>query len=61
MIESHIENRMKGILQVANVKILLVIILDGFDGRQFALVDSVYEFPRSLFFVSNFLNFDVEE
>jgi len=59
--ESHIESRMKGIPQVANIKTLLVVILDGFDGRQFVLVDPVHEFPRFLFFVSDFLNFDVEE
>jgi len=59
--ESHIESRIKSISQVTNVKTLLVVILDGFDGRQFALVDLIYEFPRSSFFVSDFLNFNVEE
>ena len=61
MMESRIESRMKDIPQVANIKTLLVVILDGFDGRQFVLVDPVHEFPRFLFFVSDFLNFDVEE
>ena len=59
--ESHIESGMKGIPQITNVKILLVTVLNSFDGRQFILVDPIHEFPRSLFFVSDFLNFDVEE
>jgi len=52
---------MKGIPQVVNVKTLLIIILDGFDGGQFAFIDPVHELPRFLFFVSDFLNFNVEE
>jgi len=59
--ESCIESGMKSILQIIDIKILLIIIFDGFDGRQLALVDPVHEFPRSLFFVSDFLNFSVEE
>ena len=59
--ESHIESGMKSILQVVNIKTLLIVIFDGFDGRQLVLVDPVHEFPRSLFFVSDFLNFGVEE
>jgi len=59
--KSHIESEIKGIPQVADVKTLLVIILDGFDSRQFALVNLVYKFPRFLFFVSDFLNFDIKE
>ena len=59
--ESYIECGMKGILQVVDVKTLLIIILDGFNGRQFVFIDLVHELPRSLFFVSDFLNFDVKE
>ena len=59
--ESHIEYGMKGIPQIVNVKTLLIIILDSFNGRQFAFIDPVNELPRSSIFVSNFLNFDVEE
>ena len=59
--ESHIEYGVKGIPQVVDVKTLLIIILDGFDGGQFAFIDLVHELPRSLFFVSDFLNFDIEE
>jgi len=33
MMESHIKCGMKGIPQVIDVKTLLIIILDGFDGR----------------------------
>ena len=61
MIESRIESRMKSILQVINIKTLLIIILDGFNGRQFMLVDPVHEFPRSSLFVNDFLNFVVKE
>ena len=59
--ESCIECGMKGILQVVDVKTLLIIILDGFDSGQFAFIDLVHELPRSLFFVSDFLNFNVKE
>jgi len=59
--ESYIEYGVKGIPQVVDVKTLLIIILDGFDGGQFAFIDLVHELPRSLFFVSDFLNFDIEE
>ena len=59
--ESYIESRIKNIPQVVNIKTLLIIILDGFDGGQFMLVDPVHEFPRFSFFVSDFLNFGVEE
>ena len=59
--ESCIESRMKSIPQVVDIKTLLIIILDSFDGGQFVLVNPIYEFPRSLFFVSDFLNFDVKE
>ena len=59
--KSHIESRMKGIPQIINIKTLLVVVLDGFDGRQFALVDPTHELPRSMFFVSNFLNFVIKE
>ena len=52
---------MKSIPQIADIKTLLVIILDGFNSGQFALVDPIHEFPRSLFFVSNFLNFDIKK
>ena len=61
MIESCIECGMKGIPQVVDVKTLLIIILDGFDSKQFAFIDLVHELPRFSFFVSNFLNFVVEE
>ena len=59
--ESHIKSGIKSILQIADIKTLLVIILDGFNSGQFALVDPIHEFPRSSFFVSNFLNFDVKK
>ena len=59
--ESYIECGMKGIPQVINVKTLLIIILNGFNGRQFAFIDPVHELSRFLFFVSNLLNFDVKE
>jgi len=59
--ESCIESGMKSVPQVVNIKTLLIIIFDGFDGRQLVLVDPVHEFPRSLFFVSNFLNFGIKE
>ena len=59
--ESRIESGMKSVPQVVDIKTLLVIILDSFDGRQFVLIDPIHEFPRFLFFVSNFLNFDIEE
>jgi len=36
-------------------------VFDGLDGRQLALVDLAHEFPKSLFFVDDFLNFCVEE
>ena len=49
---------MKGIPQVVDVKALLIIILDGFDGRQFVFIDPVHELSRFSFFVSDFLNFD---
>jgi len=52
---------MKGIQQVVDVKTLLIIILDGFNSRQFAFIDPVHELPKSSFFVSDFLNFDIEE
>jgi len=61
MIESYIECGMKGIPQVVNVKTLLIIILDGFDSGQFAFIDPVHDLSRSLFFVSDFLNFDIKE
>jgi len=40
--ESHIESGMKSIPQVIDIKTLLIVILDGFDGRQLALVDPVH-------------------
>jgi len=61
MMESYIECGMKGIPQIVNVKTLLIIILNGFNGGQFAFIDPVHELPRSLFFVSDFLNFDVKK
>ena len=42
MIESHIESGMKSVPQVVDIKILLIVILDGFNGRQLALVDPVH-------------------
>jgi len=59
--ESYIESKMKCISQVIDIETLLIIVFDGFYGRQLALVDPAHEFPRSLFFVSDFLNFGVEE
>jgi len=59
--ESHIESRMKCVPQVINIEILLIMVFDGLDGRQLALVDPAHEFPRSLFFVDDFLNFCVKE
>jgi len=59
--KSHIKSGMKNIPQIADIKTLLVIILDGFNSRQFALIDPIHEFPRSSFFVSNFLNFDIKK
>ena len=52
---------MESVLQVIDIEILLVIIFDGLNGRQLVLVDPAHEFPRSLFLISNFLNFSVEE
>ena len=40
--ESHIESGMKSIPQVVNIKALLMVILDGFDGRQLVLVDLIH-------------------
>ena len=57
--ESYIECGIEGISQVVNVKTLLIIILDGFDGRQFTFIDPVHELPRSLFFVSDSLFLDI--
>jgi len=61
MIKSSVESGMKDVPQVINVETLLIVIFDGFDGGQFALINLVHEFPRSSFLVSNFLNFIVKE
>ena len=61
MIESCVESRMKCIPQVINVMTLLTVMFDGFDSGSFFFVDPVHKFPRILFFVSNFLNFEIEE
>jgi len=60
-IESHIESGMKCIPQVVDIETLLIMVFDSLNGRQLALVDPAHEFPRSLFFVNNFLNFCVKE
>ena len=52
---------MKSISQITNVKILLIVVLDGFDSRKFALVDSIHEFPRATSFIGDFLNFGIEK
>jgi len=39
----------------------LIIVFDHLDGRQFVLVNPAYEFPRSLFFVGDFLDFEIKE
>ena len=59
--ESCIESGMKCIPQVVDVETLLIMVFDGLDSRQLALVDPAHEFPRSLFFVNDFLNFGVKE
>jgi len=59
--KSCIESGMKCVLQVINIETLLIMVFDGLDGRQLELVDPAHEFPRSLFFVNDFLNFFVKK
>jgi len=61
VIESCIESGMKCIPQVVDIETLLIMVFDGLDGRQLALVDLAHEFSRSLFFINDFLNFGIEE
>jgi len=52
---------MKCVSQVIDVETLLIMVFDGLNGRQLVLVNLAHEFPRSLFFVNNFLNFGIKE
>jgi len=61
MVESHIESGMKGIPQIPNIKTLLIVVFDSFDSGKFLLVDPVHEFPGTLSFVSDLLNFGIKE
>ena len=36
-------------------------VLDCFDGRELMLIDPVHKLPRTLFFIRNLLDFEIEE
>jgi len=44
-----------------NFEAWLIVILDGFNGWKLSLVDLIYKFPEILFFICNFLYFEVKE
>jgi len=44
-----------------NFEAQLVVVLDGFNGRKFSLVDPVHKFLVILLFICNFLYFEVKE
>jgi len=52
---------MKYTPKIFNFYIQSTIVSNGFNGGKFMLVDPFHEFSRSFVFVSNFLNFLVEE
>jgi len=56
-----IEGRVKYMLQVIDFQVWLVVVFDCFNGQKFLLVDPIHKFPRALFFVGYFLNFEIEE
>ena len=39
----------------------MVVVHNGFNGRQLVLVDPTHKLPRTILFVSDFLNFVIEE
>ena len=47
--------------QIIDFQAQLVVVLDYFNGQKFLLVDPIHKFPRALFFVSYFLNFEIKE
>ena len=47
--------------QVIDFEAQLIVVLDGFDGWELLLVDLIYQFLETLFFVHNFLNFEVKK
>ena len=38
-----------------------IVVLDCFDRRELILIDLVHKLPRTLFFVRNLLDFEIEE
>ena len=48
-------------LQVIDFQAWLVVEFDYFNGQKFSLVDPIHKFPRALFLVGYFLNFEIEE
>ena len=39
----------------------MIIVFDGFDSRKFASTNPIHQFPRTMIFIHNFLNFCVKE
>ena len=39
----------------------MTVVFDSFNSRKFVFVDSIHEFPWTLFFVGDFLNLEVKE
>jgi len=52
---------MKNILQISNIKTLLIVVFNSFDNKKFLLVDPVHEFSETLSFISNLLNFSIKK
>ena len=47
--------------QVVDFQAWLVVVFNCFNSQKFSLVDPIHKFPRALFFVGYFLNFEIEE
>ena len=47
--------------QVVDFQAWLVVVFNCFNSQKFLLVDPIHKFPRALFFVGYFLNFEIEE
>ena len=61
MIKSGVECTMESVSQAFWGQAQATIIFDGFDGWKFASANPIYQFPRAMTFVGNFLDFCVEE
>ena len=61
MMKGHVECIVESVPQAVGSETRMIVVFDRFSCRRLSSLDPIHQFPRSMAFICNFLDFIIEE